>query len=59
MASFEYVAAPTGDVVKFTRLGNVDATFLDRYDTVIGSTVTHEGLVPKPRCPPGPPWHNI
>lgn len=45
---FEYVAAATGDTVHFTRLGNVDVTFLDRYDEVLGSTVTHEGLILTP-----------
>ena len=45
---FEYVSAPTGDTVNFTRLGNVDVTFLDHSDTVLGSTVTHEGLILSP-----------
>jgi hypothetical protein len=47
---FEYVSNPTGDLVRFTPLGNVDVTFLDRNGLVIGSTVTHEGfvLLPKP-----------
>ena len=42
---FDYVSTPNGDVVQFTGLGNVDVTFLDRSGTVLGSTVTHEGLV--------------
>jgi hypothetical protein len=42
---FEYVSTPTGDLARFTRLGNVDVTFLDRHGSVLGSTVTHEGLV--------------
>ncbi|MBB5750333.1 hypothetical protein GGQ69_002672 [Micrococcus sp. TA1] len=42
---FEYVSTPTGDRVRFTRLGNVDVTFLDRHGSVLGSTVTHEGLI--------------
>lgn len=45
---FEYVSAATGDSVNFTRLGNVDVTFLDQSDTVLGSTVTHEGLILSP-----------
>jgi len=45
---FEYVTAPTGDTVNFTRLGNVDVTFLDYSGKVLGSTVTHEGLVLSP-----------
>lgn len=52
---FEYVSAPTGDSVTFTRVGNVDVTFLDHSDTVIGSTVTHEGLILTPRGPSGTP----
>ena len=46
---FEYVSTPTGDLVRFTRLGNVDVTFLDRHGSVLGSTVTHEGLILAPR----------
>lgn len=45
---FEYVSAPTGDTVSFTRLGNVDVTFLDHANTVLGSTVTHEGFILSP-----------
>jgi hypothetical protein len=46
---FEYVSAPTGDLVRFTGLGNVDVTLLDRHGSVLGSTVTHEGLILLPR----------
>lgn len=46
---FHYVSAPTGDRVAFTRLGNVDVTFLNHSDRVLGSTVTHEGLILTPR----------
>ena len=42
------MSAPTGDSVNFTRLGNVDVTFLDHSETVLGSTVTHEGLMLSP-----------
>lgn len=45
---FEYVSDPLGDTVRFTRLGNVDVTFLDQTDAVLGSTVTHEGLILTP-----------
>lgn len=45
---FDYVSARTGDTVRFTQLGNVDVTFLDHRDTVLGSTVTHEGLILSP-----------
>jgi len=46
---FEYVSASSGDVVRFTGLGNVDVTFCDRLGSVLGSTVTHEGLILMPR----------
>jgi hypothetical protein len=49
---FEYASTPTGDLVRFTRLGNVDVTFLDRRGSVLGSTVTHEGLVLVPMPDP-------
>lgn len=45
---FEFVTDPTGDTVNFTRLGNVDVTFPDCSGKVLGSTVTHEGLVLSP-----------
>lgn len=51
---FEYTQAPRGDRVRFTRLGNVDVTLLDRFDTVLGSTVTHEGLILRPSTAPPP-----
>jgi hypothetical protein len=46
---FEYVSASSGDVVRFTGLGNVDVTFCDRLGSVLGSTVTREGLILMPR----------
>lgn len=49
---FEWVSAPRGDTVRLTRLGDVDVTFLDSSDTVLGSTVTHEGLILSPVGPP-------
>lgn len=50
-ALFEYVPGTRGDSVRFTALGNVDVTFLDGAGAIIGSTVTHEGLI---LCPPPP-----
>ncbi|MEV7649157.1 hypothetical protein [Arthrobacter sp. NPDC089319] len=42
---FEHIPSPSGDRVQFTTLGNVDVSFLDRSGAIIGSTVTHEGLI--------------
>lgn len=47
---FQIISTPTGELTRFTGLGNVDVSFLDRHDIVIGSTVTHEGLI---LMPPG------
>ena len=52
---FEYVPTPSGDRVQFTALGNVDVSFLDHNGTIIGSTVTHEGLILMPQRDIPPP----
>jgi hypothetical protein len=52
---FQYVRDPAGDVVRFTGLGNVDITFVDRSGSILGSTVTHEGLVLMPSDGLSPP----
>lgn len=50
---FECIPDPRGDRVRYTGLGNVDVTLRDRHDAVLGSTVTHEGLLLIPAEPPG------
>ena len=52
---FEHVPTPSGDRVQFTALGNVDVSFLDRSGAIIGSTVTHEGLILMPQGDIPPP----
>lgn len=46
---FENTSTKQGDNTEFTQLGNVDVTFRDEHGNVLGATVTHEGLILRPR----------